>query len=73
MWRPKRNFSLIDLNNEFFIVKFTQRSNHDIALLNGPWMIGEHYLHVQRWVPNFMADRANQITTRLGAFLSTFR
>lgn len=23
---------------------------------NGPWMIRNHYLHVQRWMPNFMAE-----------------
>lgn len=26
------------------------------ALSEGPWMIGENYLHFQRWKPNFMAE-----------------
>lgn len=41
-------FFLIDLSNDLFIVWFTQRSDYDIVLLNEPWMIGDHYLHVQR-------------------------
>lgn len=36
MWRLQHNFSLIDLTNGFFIVKFSQKSDYDMALLNGP-------------------------------------
>lgn len=47
MWKPQSVFTLIDLTNDFFIVKFTNRDDCYNALLNGPWMIWEHYLHVQ--------------------------
>lgn len=56
MWQPKHHFSLIDSPNEFFIIKFSSRDDYDVALYNGPWMIKDHYLHVQRRRPNFMVE-----------------
>lgn len=56
MWKPQLAFTLIDLTKDIFIVKFTSKDDHNKALLNGPWMIRDHYLHVQCWKPNFMAD-----------------
>lgn len=55
MLKTQSVFSLIDRPTEFFIVKFTSKRGYNNALLNGPWMIGEHYLHFQCWRPNFMA------------------
>lgn len=49
---------LIDLSNDFYIVKLLRKKEYDRALLDGPWMIGENYLHVQRWKSNFRADKA---------------
>lgn len=57
LWRPQRTFFLIDLPNGF-IVKFSHRTDYDVVLLNGSWMINDHYLYVQQWVPNFIADEA---------------
>lgn len=51
-------FVLIDFPNDFFIVRFTSREEYCLALLTGPWMIGNNYLHVQRWQLNFVADEA---------------
>lgn len=30
----------------------------DNTLFDGPWLIGDRYLHVQRWQPNFLAESA---------------
>lgn len=58
MWKIEHNFSLTDLPNGFFIAEFTHRSDCDTALFNGHWMIFDHYLHVQQWVPNFTENDA---------------
>lgn len=55
-WKPQSIFTLIDLTNDFFIVKFTIQDDYNNVLLNGSCMIGEHYLHVQCYKPNFMVD-----------------
>lgn len=41
----------------FFIVKLQRRQEYERALLDGPWMKGENYLHVQKWLPKFRADK----------------
>lgn len=56
MWRTESEFMLIDLSNHFYIIKLYRREEYERALLDGPWMIGDNYLHVQRWKPNFIAD-----------------
>lgn len=38
------------------MVRFTNRQGYEAVLFNGPWLISDHCLHVQRWVAeNFMA------------------
>lgn len=58
MWRTQHAFTLIDLSNDFFISCFTNKQDYKVALLNVPWLISDHYLHVQCWVPNFMSKTA---------------
>lgn len=36
MWRMQNLFTLIDPSNDYFIVKFSNKQDCDIALLNGP-------------------------------------
>lgn len=45
MWRIQAPITLIDLPNDFFIVKFTSKEDYTAALVQGPWLIGEYYLH----------------------------
>lgn len=54
LWKPQHAFSLVDLHNDFFIARFSNKLDYEVALLNGAWVISDHYLHVQRWVPKFM-------------------
>lgn len=46
MWHTQRELMLIDLGFDFFIVKLTRREEYVRALTEGPWMIGDSYLHV---------------------------
>lgn len=39
---------LIDLGNDYYIGKLMNREEYERVLSDGPWMIGDHYLHVQR-------------------------
>lgn len=55
MWRIQNSFTLINLSNDYYIVRFSNKQDYDMAFLNGPWVINDHYLQVRRWVPNFMA------------------
>lgn len=62
--------TLIDLSNVFFIVKFTHNLDYNMTLLNGSWIIGDHYLHVHCLVPNFMAVTTKKTTFFLYGFVS---
>lgn len=58
MWRTQTGPLLIDLSNNFFIVKLYRRDEYECVLMDGSWMIGDNYLHIQRWRSNFMAEKA---------------
>ena len=58
IWRPKGTISMIDLGYKFFLVIFTQLTDHLMALERGPWFVGEHYLSVRKWEPKFQAAKA---------------
>ncbi|XP_028770189.1 uncharacterized protein LOC114727667 [Neltuma alba] len=53
MWKPKEPMKVTPLSNGYYIVSFTSREDKDYAFQEGPWMIEDHYLIVQRWRPNF--------------------
>lgn len=48
IWRTQSELALIDLSNNFFIIKLYMMEEYERALLISPWMIGDNYLHVQR-------------------------
>lgn len=58
LWKLTTPFLLIDLANDFYIVKLSSKRDQDATLFNGPWMNGSHYLHVRRWEHNFVAATA---------------
>lgn len=58
LWKTQQPFMLIDLTNDFYIARFSNKQDYEGALFNGPWVIFDHYLHVRRWEPNFMARTA---------------
>lgn len=59
MWKLNENLSLIDLGEDYYTVKFVEE-NMVKVLQNGPWFINDFFLSVQKWVPNFMAKKAQQ-------------
>ncbi|KAI9094528.1 hypothetical protein K1719_026648 [Acacia pycnantha] len=59
MWRPKDPLKLIPLSNGYYIVSFSNKEDRDYAFQEGPWMIEDHYLIVQRWRPNFNPWKAD--------------
>lgn len=63
MWKTQGEPLLIDLGFDFYIVKLARREEYERALFEGPWMIGENYLHVQRWKSNFCPE--SEVTSSL--------
>ncbi|XP_055960701.1 uncharacterized protein LOC126667366 [Mercurialis annua] len=59
LWKPKDYPSLVDLDNNFFLVRFYSMDDYINALSGGPWVIFGHYLTVQPWNPEFSSDNIN--------------
>ncbi|KAL8161267.1 hypothetical protein V2J09_012756 [Rumex salicifolius] len=55
-WSPKGPFLMSDIGNDFYVVKFSNQEDLSFVLTQGPWLIGESYLTIQRWRPNFFAS-----------------
>ncbi|XP_028804766.1 uncharacterized protein LOC114759711 [Neltuma alba] len=59
MWKPQQPLKVTPLSNEYYIVSFTSKEDRDYAFQEGPWMIDDHYLLVQKWRPNFNPWKAD--------------
>lgn len=53
MWKLESPMELIDLDQDYFLARFEAQRDYDYARFEGPWMIFDHYLIVQEWMPNF--------------------
>lgn len=47
------------MGQDFFLVRFLNEEDYHAALLGGPRMIGDHYLSVREWQPNFHPEEAS--------------
>ena len=54
-----QGFSVIDLENNFFLVRFKTEGDAHYALTQGPWTILGHCLTVQQWNPHFDSSNDN--------------
>ncbi|KAJ1429723.1 Zinc finger, CCHC-type [Sesbania bispinosa] len=53
LWAKNEDVRVMDASEDFFLVKFSDEGDYKHALFEGPWLIADHYLLVQRWRPLF--------------------
>ncbi|KAF7838834.1 hypothetical protein G2W53_007316 [Senna tora] len=53
LWAEKGILTIIDLSHDFFLVKFSSVEDYNRALMEGPWVIFDHYLSIRSWSPGF--------------------
>lgn len=53
LWANHGPVNVLDMHNDFFMVRFSNERDYKHALFEGPWRILDHYLWVQRWRPLF--------------------
>ena len=56
MWNPSGGMDCIDLGFDYFLVKFELVEDVDHILKGGPWFIGQHFLAIRQWEPEFKAS-----------------
>lgn len=54
----KGGLILTDVGHEFFIDIFSNLGDYNYVLTQGPWMLDDNYLTIQKCVPNFIPDDA---------------
>ena len=59
LWKPFGRLEFVDLGKDFFLIRFGLAEDFNKVLRGGPWFIGEHYLTIRPWVPNFIPSEAN--------------
>ncbi|RYR40565.1 hypothetical protein Ahy_A09g046315 [Arachis hypogaea] len=56
-WTKKGKINVINMDRDYFLVHFSDEVNYLHALMEGLWMIAEHYLIVQRCRPFFLSSK----------------
>ncbi|KAL4383861.1 hypothetical protein GQ457_15G017010 [Hibiscus cannabinus] len=59
MWSPRGDMSVVDLDNEYYLVRFAAEEDYIRVLAGGPWVIYGSYLTVQPWSRFFSMDKAH--------------
>lgn len=59
LWKPSNRLDLVDLGHDYFLAHFESNDDLDHVLKNGPWFIGQHFLAIKSWEPEFQATDAN--------------
>src|ERR1044072_9114251 len=58
LWRLQGEFDLMDVDNDFFMVRFDRDSDRDKVISGEPWMIFDHYLALSTWSSEFISPVA---------------
>ncbi|KAJ4828716.1 hypothetical protein Tsubulata_033109 [Turnera subulata] len=67
LWKLKENVRVVDLERNFYFVRFSNRQDYLHALTDGPWIVFDHYLTVEPWIPQF--NPANHIIKSVVAWV----
>ncbi|KAJ4850203.1 hypothetical protein Tsubulata_020317 [Turnera subulata] len=62
LWKLKEGVIVVDLEHNFYLVRFSNRQDYMHALTDGPWNVFGHYLTVEPWIPQFNPAQ-HRITT----------
>ncbi|KAJ8769482.1 hypothetical protein K2173_002972 [Erythroxylum novogranatense] len=57
-WKLRGKMKMVDLDNEFFLVKFQEEGDYFRVLTEGPWVVFRQVIAVQRWSPSFRPSQA---------------
>ncbi|CAL8997683.1 unnamed protein product, partial [Prunus brigantina] len=66
-WSLKGGWKLVDLINDYYVVKFDLEEDLNFVLTGGPWIIGGQYLIMQKWRSGFCPASAQ--ITRMAAWI----
>ncbi|KAL4378167.1 hypothetical protein GQ457_02G023520 [Hibiscus cannabinus] len=53
LWKPRRDLQLVDMTNNYYLLRFEDEPDYADVLVDGPWTIYGSYLTVQPWSHSF--------------------
>lgn len=53
LWKLEIGCEIIDMDNDYFCMRFYSRRDYFHVLERGPWIMLGHYMIVAKWRPNF--------------------
>ncbi|XP_050254840.1 uncharacterized protein LOC126700672 [Quercus robur] len=59
LWKPTGRLDCVDLGKDYFLMRFGLVEDYNNVLNGGPWFIGENFLSLRRWEPNFKPTKAS--------------
>ena len=59
MWKPAGRLDCVGLGQGYFLTRLSLKEDYENILRKGPWFIGEHFLSIRPWEPNFRPATAN--------------
>lgn len=66
-WARKGSIKIVDMADGYYLVYFATEEDYNFALFEGPWMIADHYLIVQRWQSFFL--QSTEISNKIAVWL----
>ncbi|XP_050280478.1 uncharacterized protein LOC126721484 [Quercus robur] len=58
LWKPTGRLDCVDLGKDFFLIRFGLVEDYNNVIKGGPWFVGEHFLTIIVWEPNFRPANA---------------
>ena len=71
LWNPMGGMECIDLGHDFFVIIFEIPMDFQFVMRHRPWFVGNHFLAIQRWEPNFCASTASLSSVAIWVRLSS--
>lgn len=59
LWKPSGRMDCVDLEKDFFLIRFSLKKDYERVLKDGPWFVEGHHLSIRNWEPNFRPSMAN--------------
>ena len=58
LWKPAGRLDVVDLEHGFFLIRLSLKEDVETVLKKGPWFLGDHFLSVRPWEPDFKPESA---------------
>ncbi|CAN1127839.1 hypothetical protein LINPERPRIM_LOCUS29861 [Linum perenne] len=53
LWARAGSIQVVDMTNDFFLLRFSNEDDYNVAAFWGPWKIYDYYIAVSQWSPTF--------------------